>query len=115
MSGTIKISIGRKDPFISNAVHYQDYEIQTGRDMTVLEALQEIYLTCDPTLAFRHYRCGRRLCRSCEVKLDGKIVRACATLLHRGRTYRIEAARPEAVIRDLVFDFDASNSQLAPE
>ena len=110
MSGTIKISIGRKDPFISNAVHYQDYEIQTGREMTVMEALQEIFLCHDPTLAFRHYRCGRRLCRSCEVKLDGKIVRGCATLLHPGRTYRIEAARPEAVIRDLVFDFDAPNS-----
>ena len=110
MSGTIKISIGRKDPFISNAVHYQDYEIQTGREITVLEALQEIHLTYDPTLAFRHYRCGRRLCRSCEVKVDGKVVRGCATLLHPGRTYRIEAARPEAVIRDLVFDFDAPNS-----
>jgi uncharacterized protein (UPF0179 family) len=47
--------------------------------------------------------------------LDGKVVRGCATLLHPGRTYRIEAARPEAVIRDLVFDFDASNSQTARE
>jgi succinate dehydrogenase/fumarate reductase-like Fe-S protein len=107
MSGEIKISIGRRDPSIGNAVRYQDYEIQTGRDMTVLEALQEIYLGHDPTLAFRHYRCGRRLCRSCEVKVNGKVVRGCATLLHPGRTYRIEAARPEAVIRDLVFDFEA--------
>ena len=115
MNGAIKISIGRKDPSIGNAVRYQDYEIQTDRGMTILEALQEIYLTSDPTLAFRHYRCGRRLCRSCEVKLDGKVVRGCATLLHPGRTYRIEAARPEAVIRDLVFDFDASNSRAARE
>jgi succinate dehydrogenase/fumarate reductase-like Fe-S protein len=107
MSRTIKISIGRRNPSIGNAVPYQDYEIQAGRAMTVLEALQEIYLGHDPTLAFRHYRCGRRLCRSCEVRLNGKIVRGCATLLHPGRTYRIEAARPEAVVRDLVFDFDA--------
>ncbi len=115
MSGAIKISIGRKDPFIGNAVHYQDYEIQAGRGMTVLEALQEIYLCQDPTLAFRHYRCGRRLCRSCEVKVNGKVVRGCATLLLPGRTYRIEAARPEAVIRDLVFDFDAPNPKAAQE
>jgi succinate dehydrogenase/fumarate reductase-like Fe-S protein len=107
MSRAIKISIGRRNPSIGNTVRYQDYEIQAGRAMTVLEALQEIYLGHDPTLAFRHYRCGRRLCRSCEVRLNGKIVRGCATLLHPGRTYRIEAARPEAVIRDLVFDFDA--------
>jgi succinate dehydrogenase/fumarate reductase-like Fe-S protein len=113
MSGAIKIAIGRKDPSIGNAVRYQDYEIQTDRGMTVLAALQEIYLGHDPTLAFRHYRCGRRLCRSCEVKVNGKVVRGCATLLHPGRTYRIEAARPEAVIRDLVFDFDASNPRAA--
>lgn len=110
MSGAIKISIGRKDPSTGTAVRYQDYEIQTARDMTVLEALEEIYSCQDPTLAFRHYRCRRRLCRSCEVKLDGKVVRGCATLLHPGRAYRIEAARPEAVIRDLVFDFNAPNS-----
>jgi succinate dehydrogenase/fumarate reductase-like Fe-S protein len=115
MSGTIKIFIGRRDPSIGNAVRYQDYEIKTDGDMTVLEVLQEIYLHLDPTLAFRHYRCGRRLCRSCEVKLDGRIVRGCATLLHPGRTYRIEAAHPEAVIRDLVFDFNAPNSQAARE
>jgi len=107
MSRAIRISMGRRNPSVDNAVRYQDYEIQAGRAMTVLEALQEIYLRQDPTLAFRHYRCGRRLCRSCEVRLNGKIVRGCATLLHPGRTYRIEAARPEAVIRDLVFDFDA--------
>lgn len=107
MSGAIKITIGRKDPFSGNIVRDQDYEIQTGRGMTVLEALEEIYCCQDPTLAFRHYRCRRRLCRSCEVKVDGRVVRGCATLLHPGRAYRIEAARPEAVIRDLVFDFDA--------
>ena len=111
MSGTIKISISRRDASIGTAVHDQDYEIQTGRDITVQEALQEIYLGHDPTLAFRHYRCGRRLCRSCEVKVNGKVVRGCATLLHPGRTYRIEAARPEAVIRDLVFDFDGPKSE----
>jgi len=83
--------------------------------LAVPEALQEIYLTSDPTLAFRHYRCGRRLCRSCEVRVNGKVVRGCATLLHPGRAYRIEAARPEAVIRDLVFDFEASNSEAARE
>jgi succinate dehydrogenase/fumarate reductase-like Fe-S protein len=115
MSGPIKITIGRKDPFGGGTVHDQDYEIQTGRAMTVLEALQEIYCWQDPTLAFRHYRCGRRLCRSCEVKVNGKVVRGCATLLHPGRAYRIDVARPEAIIRDLVFDFEAQKSKAARE
>jgi succinate dehydrogenase/fumarate reductase-like Fe-S protein len=106
MTGVIRISVRRKDPLAGRDLQDQVYEIRTDRDMTILEVLQEIYHRIDPTLAFRPYRCGRRLCRSCEVNLDGRTVRGCATLLHPGKTYRLEAARQESVIRDLVFDFD---------
>jgi succinate dehydrogenase/fumarate reductase-like Fe-S protein len=115
MSGPIRVSIHREDPAAGGAPQVRLYEIQAERNMTVLEVLREIYLRLDPTLAFRSYRCGRRLCRSCEVKLDGKIVRGCATLLHPGKTYRLDPARPEALIRDLIFDFDAPNSPAARE
>jgi succinate dehydrogenase/fumarate reductase-like Fe-S protein len=106
MTDVIRVSIRRENPPSGRAPRDQVYEIKAERDMTVLEVLQEIYLFLDPTLAFRSYRCGRRLCRSCEVKVDGRIVRGCATLLHPGKTYRLEAARQESVIRDLVFEFD---------
>ena len=86
--------------------YLRTYEVETGREMTILEILQEIYSRLDPTIAYRRYRCGRRLCRSCEVKLDGKIVRGCATLLRPGEAYRLEPARPGSLIRDLVFDFN---------
>jgi succinate dehydrogenase/fumarate reductase-like Fe-S protein len=109
MEGVIRISLRRENPSDGKVPYYQAYEIRTGRDMTVLEVLRDIYLRHDPTLAFRDYRCGRRLCRSCEVKVDGKIVRGCATLLHPGRAYRIEPANTAALIRDLVFDFDAAS------
>jgi succinate dehydrogenase/fumarate reductase-like Fe-S protein len=106
MGGVIRVSIRREDPLGGERPRYQAYEIQADRNMTVLEILEEIYSHLDPTLAYRRYRCGRRLCRSCEVKVDGKIVRGCATLLHPGETYKVEPARPEALIRDLVFDFE---------
>ena len=106
MEGVIQISLRREKPPPGKSPYFQNFEIPAGRDMTVLEVLRDIYLRHDPTLAFRHYRCGRRLCRSCEVKVDGKIVRGCATLLHPGRTYRLEAAHPETLIRDLVFEFN---------
>jgi len=32
-------------------------------------------------------------------------------LLHPGKTYRLEAARQESVIRDLVFDFDENQGR----
>ena len=111
MEGVIKVSLRRENPLDGKGPYSQAYEIRTGRDMTVLEVLREIYLRHDPTLAFRHYRCGRRLCRSCEVKVDGKIVRGCATLLHPGSAYRVEPANPNGLIRDLVFDFDPAFPQ----
>jgi succinate dehydrogenase/fumarate reductase-like Fe-S protein len=107
MTDVIRVFIRREDPLAGRGPCDQVYEIRADRDMTILEVLQEIYLFLDPTLAFRPYRCGRRLCRSCEVNLDGRTVRNCATLLHPGKTYRLEATRQESVIRDLVFDFDA--------
>jgi succinate dehydrogenase/fumarate reductase-like Fe-S protein len=105
MEEIIQVSIPRRGPASGKAISVQIYEVGANREMTILEILQKIYQQLDPTLAYRRYRCGRRICRSCEVKLDGKIVRGCATLLHPGNTYCLEPAHPEAVIRDLVFDF----------
>jgi succinate dehydrogenase/fumarate reductase-like Fe-S protein len=112
MADLIRVSIRREDPLGGQISHLRTYEVETKRDMTVLEILQEIYSRLDPTLAYRRYRCGRRLCRSCEVKLDGKIVRGCATLLHPGKTYLIEPAQPGSLIRDLVFDFDTHSAEI---
>jgi succinate dehydrogenase/fumarate reductase-like Fe-S protein len=75
--------------------------------MTVLEALGYVFHRLDATPACRRHRCGRKLCRSCEVKLDGKVVRGCAVLLRPGGSYNLEPARPEALIRDWVCAFDS--------
>jgi succinate dehydrogenase/fumarate reductase-like Fe-S protein len=102
----IRISIRRGGPAKNPGPQSTTYEIEAEGEMTVLDALNSLYYGVDPTLAFRRYRCGRRLCRSCEVKLNGKVVRGCATLLRPGGIYTLEPARPEALIRDLVCDFD---------
>ncbi len=106
VSESIRVSIHREDPATGRGAQVRLYEVQAEREMTALEVLQEVYHRLDPTLAFRHYRCGRRLCRSCEVKLDGRIVRGCATLLQPGKAYLLEPAHSENLIRDLVFDFN---------
>jgi len=106
MSGTIRITIRREDREKGFPLKLQTYEIRTDREMTVLESLNHIFYRLDATLAHRRYRCGRKLCRSCEIKLDGKVVRGCAVLLRPGESYLLEPARPEALIRDLVCDFD---------
>ena len=111
MGGLIRVSIHRGDRLSGPGPHLRTYEVKTEREMTVLEILQEVYFHQDSTLAYRRYRCGRRLCRSCEVKLDGKIVRGCATLLHPGKTYLVEPAHPDSLIRDLVCDFHSHSAE----
>jgi succinate dehydrogenase/fumarate reductase-like Fe-S protein len=106
MKGTIRIAIRRGERENRSASRVQTFEIQSEGEMTPLEALDHIFYGADATLAYRRYRCGRKLCRSCEVKLDGKVVRGCAVLLRPGGSYVLEPARPEALIRDLVCDFD---------
>jgi succinate dehydrogenase/fumarate reductase-like Fe-S protein len=105
MEKMIRLSIQRRTPSAAQA-YSQEYSVLAERPMTVLEILYQISLSQDPTLAFRAYRCGRRICRSCEVRVNGKIVRGCATLLHPGETYRLEPAHDESLIRDLVFSFE---------
>ena len=107
MKGTIRMTIRREDPGKSYPPGFQTYEIRSENEIAVLEALDYIFYRLDATLAYRRYRCGRKLCRSCEVKLDGKVVRGCAVLLRPGEGYTLEPARPEALIRDLVCDFDS--------
>lgn len=111
MGDIIRVSIRREDPLSGQDSYLRTYEVETKRDMTVLEILQEIYSRLDPTIAYRRYRCGRRLCRSCEVKLDGRIVRGCATLLHPGEIYLLEPAHPDSLIRDLIFDFHTHSAE----
>ncbi len=106
MEKIIRVSILRENPATAKAPCVQIYEVEAKEEMTILEILHKIYQQLDPTIAYRRYRCGRRICRSCEVKLDGKIVRGCATLLRPGETYSLEPARPSSLIRDLVFEFD---------
>ena len=106
MEKIIRVSIRRENPAAGKAAAVQVYEVEADGEMTILEILHTIYQHLDPTIAYRRYRCGRRICRSCEVKLDGRVVRGCATLLRPGESYLLEPAHPSSLIRDLVFEFD---------
>jgi succinate dehydrogenase/fumarate reductase-like Fe-S protein len=107
MKKMIRVAIRRQDPTTGEAPSYKIYTIETERKMTVLEILQEIYCQWDATLAHRRYRCGRRICRSCEVRVEGQIVKGCAALLSPGKSYLLDPARPGSLIRDLVCAFDS--------
>lgn len=81
------------------------FEVPFRTGMTVQVLLRYIYECLDPTMSFRDYRCGRGICNTCRVKLNGKTVRSCETLVQPGQEILLEPAS-NRVIRDLVIRWD---------
>ena len=78
----------------------QQYEVPHFEGMTMLVALRYIHDKLDPNLAFRNYHCGRGVCVTCVVRMDGKKVRACSFPLESQKTYEVTPANDKQ-IRDL--------------
>jgi len=75
------------------------YEVPVEPGQSVLGVLQYIYDHLDPTLAFS-CSCRIGLCSACLVRVNGKVVRACTTLVEGDML--IEPYSDDARIRDLV-------------
>ncbi len=73
---------------------------------SLLMALRNLRETEDETLAFRDYHCAKGACGSCMVRMDGKPVKACETMLEPGRAYLIEPLAGKQIIRDLVVQWE---------
>jgi succinate dehydrogenase/fumarate reductase-like Fe-S protein len=81
------------------------FEVPYSRGMTFQTMLRYIYENVDPTLVFRDYRCGRGVCNTCSIKVNGKLIRSCETQVPAGKEVLIEPAN-DRVIRDLVVELD---------
>jgi len=90
----IKISIQRESVV--------EYEVE-NEDNTLLEILQKIKTTQDPTLSFSS-GCRSSVCGSCSMRVNSKEVLACSYKVQDGDF--IEPLKNVPVIRDLVVDMD---------
>lgn len=81
------------------------FEIPFSSGLTVQVLLRYIYENLDPTLAFRDYRCGRGICNTCRVKVNGRVIRSCETLVELEKDLFLEPAGSQ-VIKDLVVQYD---------
>ncbi len=81
------------------------FEVPHARAMTVQTLLRYIYENLDPTLAFRDFRCGRGVCNTCRIKVNGKLIRSCETPVQLGQEVLLEPAN-DRIIKDLVVEFD---------
>ncbi len=80
------------------------FEIPHAKAMTVLSMLRYVNEHLDPSVAFRDFRCGRGVCNTCLVKVNGKTKRMCETPVQPGADLLLEPAAG-VVIKDLIVDF----------
>lgn len=97
----IVVNVFRYWPGADNEARYVHYLVPFEKGMTVFGALRFIYRTLDRTLAFRDFQCGRGICGTCRLKVNGQTVKACNRLVHNGDSITIEPLHPIRVIRDL--------------
>ena len=103
--------IKRFNPGKDREPYYQEYTLSVPKGMTILEALQQIKDTQDPTLAFRAF-CRSAICGSCAVKVNGFPKLACKTQVFseldkfETDTLTLEPLDNMEVIRDLIVDWD---------
>ena len=103
----LTFTIQRFNPEVASTAHPEEFRLDVGRGMTVLDALIRIKNECDGSLALR-YSCRSAICGSCAMTINGSEKLACRTSLRneveRYGHIRVEPLRNLPVIKDLVVD-----------
>ena len=106
----LTFSIQRFNPECDQRPHEEDYRLEVGRGMTVLEALIRIKNELDGSLSLR-YSCRSAICGSCAMDINGTEKLACRTSirkeLERHGALRIGPLDNLPVIKDLVVDMSS--------
>jgi len=86
---------------------YQDYRVPIRDDTVVLDALNHIKDTLDPTLTFR-WSCRMGICGSCGMNVNGTPVLTCGVFVKdlRGGVVTVDPMANFPVLKDLVVEFD---------
>ncbi|HSL02688.1 MAG TPA: succinate dehydrogenase iron-sulfur subunit [Nitrospiraceae bacterium] len=103
----LTFTIQRFNPEVDSAPHPQEFRLDVGRGMTVLDALIRIKNECDGSLALR-YSCRSAICGSCAMTINGSEKLACRTSLRkeleRHGHFTVGPLQNLPVIKDLVVD-----------
>lgn len=103
----LTFTIQRYNPETEIKPHLEDYRLDVGRGITVLDALIRIKNEQEGTLALR-YSCRSAICGSCAMQINGTHKLACRTLVRKERERHggvtITPLPNLPVIKDLVVD-----------
>jgi succinate dehydrogenase/fumarate reductase-like Fe-S protein len=96
----VTVNIERFNPETDTAPHVETFEVPYEKRHSVLTLLHYIYENFDRTLGYRQYTCGRGICDSCRVSMDGKVRKGCATPVAPGAVLNL-APCSKFIIKDL--------------
>ena len=103
----LTFTIQRFNSEVDSTTYSQEFRLDVGRGMTVLNALIRIKNECDGSLALR-YSCRSAICGSCAMTINGSEKLACRTSLRkeleRHGHITVAPLRNLPIIKDLVVD-----------
>lgn len=106
----LTFTVQRYNPEVDAHPHSEEYRLEVGRGLTVLEALIRIKNEQDGSLSLR-YSCRSAICGSCAMEINGSEKLACRTSvrkeLERHGGIVVAPLRNLPVIKDLVVDMSS--------
>lgn len=105
----IAVRVFRFDPGQQAEGWFQNYEIESTEPLSVMALLSRIH-NQEPAFACRTSTCFKGTCGSCLVRVNGKDVFGCTTLIAPGEAVVIEPHSRFKRIRDVVVDFSQPQS-----
>ena len=97
---SVIVNIERFDPAHDSEPHWERFEVPYEQRHSVLTLLNYIYEHYDRTLGYRNYQCGRGICDSCRVNINGRVGKGCATPVPPGAEIVLRPCS-KYVIKDL--------------
>jgi succinate dehydrogenase/fumarate reductase-like Fe-S protein len=101
---TITIQAYRFDPDRQEEGRFQLYKVPAPEPLSVMALLLKIH-EMDDSFACRTSSCFKGQCGSCLIRINGKDVLGCVTLVRPGESVVLEPHSKYRVIRDVVVDF----------
>jgi succinate dehydrogenase/fumarate reductase-like Fe-S protein len=106
-TGGVKLEVYRQKE-CGAAGTYEKYEVPYKEGATIYDLLLQIQQNIDGDLAIPNFRCGRGICTSCLLTINGKPCLACRTpvetAIQQDNFIKIGPPPKRIVIKDLVAD-----------
>jgi succinate dehydrogenase / fumarate reductase iron-sulfur subunit len=100
----ITVRVWRWRPETEAAGRLEEHRVASAAPLSVMALLARVH-EVDGTFCCRTATCFKGRCGSCLVRVDGKDVFGCTTLVRPGETVTVEPHSRFAVIRDVAVDF----------